>query len=919
MLSASDAFRAFVDAGGHLQTEIIITFANGTTQTLDGSALTMGGLSVSASTSGAGRFDIGSAIVGSAELTLANYDGEWDDADFTDATCVISVGALLENGTTEWLRKGVYGISQPESYDSTITLQLHDNMRLFERDYADVSTTYPTTLGTIVRDICTTCGVTMLSQSFPRDAQSVQVRPEESRTTCLDVLAWAAQMAGCFADMDPWGRLRVRWYDTGAFEAQDSAARVKSIDQIKSLTTVTDDVVITGVEVTASDERRPDGTQGASGETYRYGSAGYVLKVEGNPLIGRGYARAVAQTIGPAIVGMRFRPLTLSALGDPTVEAGDPLLVTDRRGRVYQSWATNTTWKHGGYQTYSCDAETPARNKAQRYSAMTRAIVQQRNAARAERTVREQAISNLAQQLADSGGLYKTEVLQQDGSTIYYLHDKPTLAESTIIWKLTSQAFAISTDGGQTYPFGFDAWGNAILQALYAIGIDAEYVTLDNKTLPDVVDDARKVATDYINDDPNDAWTDFGSTISASKLRLLPSGMELFDGNGDSVALYGTDARIGRVGDGYVLISHNAMVLFDMYGVPYMRIQDRRNEDGLYVYESTYKGDATAQVKWRHSFLEVPEQGDVPVPIYAELDGVEIPFVTYSTSGTGYPTTLGVFAAVRWYLGYANVVTYNRTSSSSYESYDLSPDETVFVRFACECDLAKDYTIGTRAVGEDVGIGSIVMGHNCSATKRRTIAIGTSPDATAQDAMAIGTDASASGQYSVAIGDGATTMGTNGVAIGHGAVAGGTSDNGYHVNIADRIMFDGYGKPYFSHDRDISVATTVLTTNSLFTFTNFRFVRSGRVAMLSFDWSYSFTISVPATGNITDLQIGTLREGFRPATIAHPVSNGNGVGPAWYHISTGGALILCAVEGTGTAQTIAANTTFNFACTYITE
>ena len=429
--------------------------------------------------------------------------------------------------------------------------------------------------------------------------------------------------------------------------------------------------------------------------------------------------------------------------------------------------------------------------------------------------------------------------------------------------------------------------------------------------------DAAKVATNYLNFSSS-TGLDIGYSGTRAKVRVNGSGTEVFDGDGNSLARYSDVTRIGRIGDGYVLISHNSLILFDMDGVPYLRVQDRRRADGLYVYEHSYKGDASAQTKWRHSITEMPEQGNAPVPIYAALDGTEIPFVAYSTSGTGYPTELGVFAAIRWYLGYANVMTYNRTSSSSYEYYELPPDETVFVRFACECDLAKDYTIGTRVVGEDVGIGSIVMGHNCSATKRRTIAIGASPDATAQDAMAIGTDASASGQHSVAIGDSAAAMETDGVAIGHGAVASGTSGNGYRVNIRNDIMTGAYGKPLYAYDRDISVATTVLTTSSLFTFTNFRFVRSGRVAMLSFDWSYSFAISVPATGNVTDLQIGTLIEGFRPVTVAHPVSNGNGVGPAWYHISTGGALILCAVEGTGAARTIAANTTFNFACTYIT-
>ena len=512
MLSTSFAFRRYVAEGRHLATRVQITFADGTSDTLYGEDLVMGGVSVSTATSSTSGFDIGAAIVGSADLTLANYDGRWDDADFTDATCVISVGADLDGGT-EWVRKGVYGIEQPESYDSTIGLSLRDNMRLFQLDYSEVGTTYPATLRTIVTDICQECGVTMLSASFPRDSLVVQNRPDDANTSCLDVLSWAAQAACCFADVDTWGRLRVRWYDTAAFETEDwldggtydttttpysdgdtadggafhhggdgvnggsfTNSPWAVVTAIRSLTTTTDDVVVTGVEVTASDQVRTDGAQGADGETYLYGSAGYVLKVSGNPLIEYGMAQTVASSIGAAAVGMRFRPLTVSALGNPAVEAGDPMLVVDRKGRTYRSWVTGSTWKHGGFQSLSCDAETPARNKADAYSAQTRAIVEQRNRARAERTAREQAIANLANQLENASGLYKTEQEQSDHSVIYYLHDKPTLADSQIIWKLTSQAFGISTDGGATYPFGFDAWGNAILNAIYTIGINASYI-----------------------------------------------------------------------------------------------------------------------------------------------------------------------------------------------------------------------------------------------------------------------------------------------------------------------------------------------------------------------------------------------------------------------------------------------------------
>lgn len=93
-----------------------------------------------------------------------------------------------------------------------------------------------------------------------------------------------------------------------------------------------------------------------------------------------------------------------------------------------------------------------------------------------ETSAREEAIRRLAETLSSSSGLYMTQEPQQDGSIIYYMHNKPTIAESNIIWKLTAEAFAVSIDGGKTYPYGFAVTGELITRLLYAEGINADYI-----------------------------------------------------------------------------------------------------------------------------------------------------------------------------------------------------------------------------------------------------------------------------------------------------------------------------------------------------------------------------------------------------------------------------------------------------------
>ena len=336
-----------------------------------------------------------------------------------------------------------------------------------------------------------------------------------------------AQASGNFARFDVWGNLHIGWYDTSAFEGadwldggilDDGSPRYSSgdaadggsftwpsgdsidggaftmrdfavISNTSSRTLVTDDVVVTGVRVKASDEEG-DGSDLQDGEAALYGEEGYVLSIEGNPLVKFGKAAEAASRIGARVVGMRFRPFDASCIGDPTVEAGDPVIVVDSLGREYRSFVTSYTYKAGAYASAACSAETPRRNSAGGASAATKAYVAARNAVKAERTEREKAVRDLNVKLAEGTGLYSTTKTMGDGSTVYYLHDRPTLAGSKIVWEMNANGLGISTDGGKTYTVGLDVSGNAILNKVYAIGIDADYVTAGALT---VVKGNRKV------------------------------------------------------------------------------------------------------------------------------------------------------------------------------------------------------------------------------------------------------------------------------------------------------------------------------------------------------------------------------------------------------------------------------------------
>lgn len=184
----------------------------------------------------------------------------------------------------------------------------------------------------------------------------------------------------------------------------------------------------------------------------------------------------MAAWIGGNLVGAKFRNLQGDLLYNPLLEFGDMARSFDRNGNGYLTPITDVSSPLNGITTVKTQADDPIRNSSTYMSEATKALVEARQLVKDERTEREKAVERLANTLKESGGLYMTEDPQDDGSVIYYMHNKPTLEESDIVWKLTAEAIGISTDGGKTYPYGFTVTGEMITRLLYAEGINASYI-----------------------------------------------------------------------------------------------------------------------------------------------------------------------------------------------------------------------------------------------------------------------------------------------------------------------------------------------------------------------------------------------------------------------------------------------------------
>ena len=482
-----------------------ITLTDGTIINLTNADFWSNGMKFEDSVSDDNTFNIGSANINTLNLSINNFDGKYTDYDFTDATVICYVGIELEpedtsalldttgdkildttgneiivhkNALIEKIRICTMTVvDTPYQNTTIIELECEDNMRKFDRDYSASKLKYPATRKQIIQDACKVCGVTLDTLNFYQDSYQIPARPDDEALTFRQVIAWTCQIGCQYARCDKYGRLTIKWYDTEITDANRAV-----INSTNGFTPNLDDVVITGVQVTEYLESTSTDEEASS---YLYGEEGYVLKISANKLIPQGTGEVVANIIGEKCVGMSFRPFETECLTDIVLEAGDAVLITDRKGNKYKSFLTNVVLQPGSFEQISCNAESAARNSSKTYSLVTQAAVDARKSVWRERTTREQALQEFKDRLDNSTGVYTTVQTQQDGSQIFYLHDKPTLAESKAVWKMTAEAWGVSTDGGQTWNGGMTVDGDTIVRILNAVGVNADWINAGAITVTD--------------------------------------------------------------------------------------------------------------------------------------------------------------------------------------------------------------------------------------------------------------------------------------------------------------------------------------------------------------------------------------------------------------------------------------------------
>jgi hypothetical protein len=543
LINVSDAFKQKLQDGERVWQEVEITFPDGTVKTVKNEI--MGENCTFSDCAESSSFPIGCVVCKSMTLELDNTSDQWKNYNFYMAkvhaylkmqTSVASSattdelldenyepildqsgGAILATKAAtedrvETIDKGIYTITTPEQYGEILSFTALDDMYKTNATYIS-HLVLPQSIETLVRDACETLGIPS-EVSMAHGNLIVSEIPENM--TFRQLFGWAAMLETANARLDSRGYLRfIRWdfsnvqedynavvdddgnvtfkggasidsesfisptgnwtIDSDGFltlieSVADTSEKLK--DFFTSPTVSSDDIVITGIKLKNRENEA------------MYGSTGYVLELE-NDLVADSDLDTVAAQIGDSIIGAKFRNMSGELAYNPLIEFGDMAYTYDRKWNRYITPLTDVSCFVNGKTTVKTQADDPIRGQSKFQSESTKAIVEARRLVKKEQSAREKAVKKLEETLKNSSGLYETSVAQEDGSTITYLHDKPTLAESKNVIKFTAEAIGVSNDGGKTYPYGFFLTGDLIAKILYAHGINADYIDTGALTVRD--------------------------------------------------------------------------------------------------------------------------------------------------------------------------------------------------------------------------------------------------------------------------------------------------------------------------------------------------------------------------------------------------------------------------------------------------
>lgn len=256
----------------------------------------------------------------------------------------LTYGLQLPDGSWEEIPLGVYTVAEAERTSLAVTVRAYDNILALERDYAG-----PALQGTpfaMLSQIAAHCGLVLgIAEAdldgWPNAAETFQLDENDGCATWRDCAGAVAQLLGAFVTVDRSGALVARRFAETPCRTLDPGTR--SSAAVADYRCLYSRLVVQTADT--------DYTCADDGD-------GLTMTMSDAPLFGKGLDarnQALAEAVFGYLQTIRYVPATVTLPGDPAIDCGDRLRLTepgDATGlAVAETLVTHRVWKFRGAET----------------------------------------------------------------------------------------------------------------------------------------------------------------------------------------------------------------------------------------------------------------------------------------------------------------------------------------------------------------------------------------------------------------------------------------------------------------------------------------------------------------------------------------------------------------------------------------
>ena len=287
-------------------------------------------------------FAIGSTFANTVKLTLCKIVEGLKQLD----EVVPEMGIVVANGSTEWVKLGTFIISEqvnPDRNENRTSIECTDRMIMLDDPY-ESKLTYPAKIRDVALEIANLAGVEVDQVSFSRLMQHAIQKPVGY--TFRQALGLIAQFEAGYACFDRNGLIAIRQLEDKNFEVTPAEYFQKGL--------VKNELIFrpAGIQVKVNGESEEDKVLKIGNEK------GSVIRLENKVM-----TDDLLKIVYDKIKDINYYPYSLNWRGNPAVEVGDWLRVTDLKGNQFKIPNLSYSLEYKGGLTAISTVETVASNE----------------------------------------------------------------------------------------------------------------------------------------------------------------------------------------------------------------------------------------------------------------------------------------------------------------------------------------------------------------------------------------------------------------------------------------------------------------------------------------------------------------------------------------------------------------------------